>query len=84
VNSSNDAIIGKDLNSIITSWNLGAEKIFGYSASEMIGQPIQLLIPPDRQQEELQIINRVRKGERVEHFEKPCAWPRMDAISTSR
>ena len=69
VNSSNDAIIGKDLNSIVTSWNIGAEKLFGYSANEMIGQPITRLIPSDRQQEELQIIERIRRGETVEHFD---------------
>jgi len=69
VNSSNDAIIGKDLNSIITSWNIGAERLFGYSASEMIGSPITRLIPSDRQQEENQIIDRVKLGETVEHFD---------------
>ena len=69
VNSSNDAIIGKDLNSIVTSWNAGAEKIFGYAAQEMIGGPITRLIPDDRQEEELQIINRIKLGETVEHFE---------------
>jgi PAS domain S-box-containing protein len=69
VNSSNDAIIGKNLNSIVTSWNIGAEKLFGYSAKEIVGQPITRLIPPDRHEEELQIINRVRKGETVEHFD---------------
>jgi PAS domain S-box-containing protein len=69
VNSSNDAIIGKDLNSIVTSWNIGAEKIFGYSSKEMIGQSIMRLIPRDRQQEEMQIINQVKRGETVEHFD---------------
>ncbi len=69
VNSSNDAIIGKDLNSIVTSWNAGAERVFGYAANEMIGSPITRLIPSDRQSEELQIINRVRNGESVEHFD---------------
>jgi PAS domain S-box-containing protein len=69
VNSSNDAIIGKDLNSIVTSWNVGAEKLFGYSASEMIGQPITRLIPPDRQQEEIEIIDQIKQGESVEHYE---------------
>jgi PAS domain S-box-containing protein len=69
VNSSNDAIIGKDLHSIVTSWNAGAEKIFGYSAKEMIGQSITRLIPADRQQEESVIIDRVGRGESVEHFE---------------
>jgi PAS domain S-box-containing protein len=69
VNSSNDAIIGKDLHSIVTSWNAGAEKIFGYSAKEMIGQPITRLIPADRQQEESVIIDRVGRGKSIEHFE---------------
>jgi PAS domain S-box-containing protein len=69
VNSSNDAIIGKDLNSMVTSWNAGAEKIFGYTAEEMIGQPVTRLIPPDRQAEELQIIGWIKKDESVEHFE---------------
>jgi PAS domain S-box-containing protein len=69
VNSSNDAIIGKDLNSIITSWNIGAEKMFGYTANEMIGRSITRLIPPDRQVEELQIMKQINQGERVEHFE---------------
>jgi PAS domain S-box-containing protein len=69
VNSSNDAIIGKDLDSIVTSWNIGAERMFGYSAGEMIGRPIMRLIPSDRQQEELQIISRVKNGESLEHFD---------------
>jgi len=69
VDSSNDAIIGKDLNSIITSWNAGAEKIFGYSAKEMVGNPITRLIPPDRVQEEVDIINRIKNGETIKHFE---------------
>jgi PAS domain S-box-containing protein len=69
VASSDDAIIGKDLNSIITSWNFGAERIFGYTADEMIGTSIMRLIPPDRQAEELQILTRIRRGERFDHFE---------------
>jgi PAS domain S-box-containing protein len=69
VDSSNDAIVGKDLNSIVTTWNSGAEKIFGYTAREMIGQSITRLLPPDRQQEELQIIDRVRNGESVQSFD---------------
>ena len=69
VKSSSDAIIGKDLNSIVTSWNAGAEKIFGYSASEMVGAPITRLIPSDRRQEEAMIISRIKQGESVEHFE---------------
>ena len=69
VESSDDAIISKDLNSIITSWNGGAERLFGYTAQEAIGRPVTLLIPPDRQQEEPKILERLRRGERVEHFE---------------
>ena len=69
VASSNDAIIGKNLNSIITSWNDGAERIFGYKAEEMIGTSIMRLIPPDRQDEEQEILARLRRGERFDHFE---------------
>jgi PAS domain S-box-containing protein len=69
VASSDDAIIGKDLNGVITSWNLGAERIFGYSADEMIGRSIMRLIPPDRQEEERKILSRIRRGKRIGHFE---------------
>jgi PAS domain S-box-containing protein len=69
VASSDDAIVGKDLNSIITSWNHGAERIFGYTADEMIGTSIMRLIPPDRREEELEILSRIRRGERFDHFE---------------
>jgi PAS domain S-box-containing protein len=69
VEFSDDAIIGKDLNSIIGSWNRGAEKIFGYSASEMVGSSIMRLIPNDRRDEENQILGKIRRGESVEHFE---------------
>ena len=69
VESSDDAIIGKDLDGIITSWNHGAEKIFGYTADEMVGTSIMRLIPEDRQAEEEQILARLRRGERLEHFE---------------
>ncbi|MBV8226017.1 MAG: PAS domain S-box protein [Verrucomicrobia bacterium] len=69
VDSSDDAIIGKDLNSIITSWNRGAERIFGYSADEMIGTSVMRLIPPDLQWEEQEILARLRRGERYDHFE---------------
>src|SRR5271166_2540848 len=69
VASSDDAIIGKDLKSIITSWNFGAERIFGYTADEMIGTSILRLIPPDRREEELEILSRIRRGERFDHFE---------------
>jgi PAS domain S-box-containing protein len=69
VQSSDDAIIAKDLNSIITSWNPGATRIFGYTADEMIGGPIYVLIPPDRHHEEAEILSRIRRGERMEHYE---------------
>ncbi len=69
VHSSDDAIIGKNLSSIITSWNPGAESIFGYTAREMVGQTILRLMPPERQSEEEEIIARVRRGESVRHFD---------------
>lgn len=69
VSYSDDAIISKDLNSIVTSWNSAAERIFGYSATEMIGQSIVKLIPENRQQEEPEIISRLKQGQRVDHFE---------------
>jgi PAS domain S-box-containing protein len=69
VDSSDDAIVGKDLNSTVTSWNAGAERIFGYSASEMIGTSIMRLIPADHQEEEYQILSRIRRGERVDPIE---------------
>ena len=69
VDNSDDAIVAKDLNGIITSWNQGAQRIFGYSAEEMIGTSIKRIIAPDRQQEEDQILARLRQGERVDHFD---------------
>ena len=69
VESSDDAIISKTLQSVILSWNTGAERLFGYSAQEAIGQPITLLIPPDRRDEEAQFLERILRGERIEHFE---------------
>jgi PAS domain S-box-containing protein len=69
VESSDDAIVSKNLDGIITSWNRGAERIFGYTAEEVIGQPITIVIPHDRQDEERTILTRIRRGERIEHFE---------------
>lgn len=69
VDSSQDAIIGKTLDGIITSWNKGAERIYGYQAEEIIGKPISLLAPSDRSDEIPQILRRIGQGERVEHFE---------------
>jgi PAS domain S-box-containing protein len=69
VDSSDDAIISKSLDGIISSWNRGAERIFGYTAEEAIGQPITIVIPQDRQDEERLILTRIRRGERIDHFE---------------
>lgn len=69
VESSNDAILSKDLEGIITSWNPAAERLFGYKAAEVIGQPVTLLFPADRQEEFAQIMERIRRGERVDHYE---------------
>ncbi|MET0940690.1 MAG: PAS domain S-box protein [Mesorhizobium sp.] len=69
VESSHDAIISKDLSSIVTSWNSGAERVFGYTSEEMIGQSILRLIPEDRHGEERLIIDRVQRGDRLEHYE---------------
>jgi PAS domain S-box-containing protein len=69
VDSSEDAIVSKDLRAIVTSWNKAAERMFGYTREEMIGQPITRLIPPDRLEEETLILKRIHDGERVEHFE---------------
>lgn len=69
VESSDDAIISKDLNGIITSWNRGAQRLFGYSAHDMIGQPIHRLIPEDRFDEESRILERIRMGQRIDHYE---------------
>jgi len=69
VSSSDDAIIGKTVDGIVTEWNRGAQTIFGYRADEMIGKPISLLLPPGLEGEEDDILKRVRRGERIDHFE---------------
>jgi PAS domain S-box-containing protein len=69
VESAEDAILAKDLNGVITSWNSGAERLFGYTADEVIGKPVTILIPGERLDEEPQILARIRRGERVEHFD---------------
>jgi PAS domain S-box-containing protein len=69
VESNDDAIVSKNLDGVITSWNRGAERVFGYSAEEAVGQPITIVIPHDRQDEERLILTRIRRGERIDHFE---------------
>jgi PAS domain S-box-containing protein len=69
IESSDDAIVTKNLNSIITSWNAGAERLFGYGAAEAIGKSVTMLIPSDHEDEELLILERIRRGERIEHYE---------------
>jgi len=69
VDSSDDAIVGKTLDGVITSWNRGAQDIFGFSAAEAIGQHIFLIIPEDRREEEHEVLSRLRRGEKIDHFE---------------
>ena len=69
VDSSDDAIVGKTLDGVITSWNRGAERIFGYSAAEAVGQHIFLIIPADRRAEEIEVLARLGRGEKIDHFE---------------
>src|SRR3984885_10193859 len=69
VESSDDAVVSKNLDGIIASWNTGAERVFGYTAAEAIGRPITIVIPDDRQNEEVEILSRIRRGERIDHFE---------------
>jgi PAS domain S-box-containing protein len=69
VESSDDAIVSKNLDGVITSWNKGAERVFGYTAEEAIGQPITIVIPQDRLDEERTILTRIRRGERIDHFD---------------
>jgi PAS domain S-box-containing protein len=69
VESSDDAIVSKNLDGIVSSWNKGAERLFGYTAEEAIGQPITMIIPWERLDEERQILTRIRRGERIDHFE---------------
>jgi PAS domain S-box-containing protein len=69
IRSSDDAIVSKDLNGTITSWNRAAEQIFGYTAAEAVGKSIRIIIPPDRQSEEDEVLARVRRGQLIDHFE---------------
>ncbi len=83
VESSDDAIVSKNLDGIITSWNRGAERVFGYTAEEAIGRPITIVIPADRQSEEREILTRIGRGERIEHFETVRQRKHGDLIMVS-
>ena len=69
VESSDDAIVSKDLNGIVQTWNPAAERMLGYTADEMIGRSIRCIIPPDRQGEEDEVLSRIRRGESIDHYE---------------
>src|SRR6478672_5060503 len=69
IESSDDAIISKDLSGIITSWNRAAQGLFGYTPEEAIGQSVLMLIPTDRRHEEPTIIERIKRGERIQHYD---------------
>jgi PAS domain S-box-containing protein len=83
IESSEDAVVSKTLEGIVTSWNPGAEKLFGYTASEMIGQPIAKLFPPDRLNEEPEILRRIQMGQRVSHFETKRVTKKGELIDIS-
>ena len=69
VSGSDDAILAKDLNGLITDWNVAAARLYGYSSEQAIGRPVAMLVPPERSDEDLDLLKRVLNGERVEHFE---------------
>jgi PAS domain S-box-containing protein len=83
IESSDDAIISTDLSGVISSWNQGAERIFGYAAEDIIGQSIALIIPPDRRHEELNDLERIRRGERVNHYETVRSRKDGTSVDTS-
>ena len=85
VESSDDAIIAKDLSGVVFAWNRAAERLFGYSASEMIGQPLTVIFPPARIEEEAFILGRIARGERVERYEttRRCKDGRMIRVSAT-
>jgi PAS domain S-box-containing protein len=83
VGSSDDAIIGKTLDGTIISWNTGAERIYGYTADQVIGRPISILIPPDRPDELPSILSRIARGERIDHYLTKRARKSGDVIDVS-
>jgi len=83
VESSDDAIISKDLNGVITSWNSGAQRIFGYTEAEVAGQRINIIIPPELQNEETQILARLRAGEHIQHYETVRVTKQGERVNVS-
>jgi two-component system cell cycle sensor histidine kinase/response regulator CckA len=83
VESSDDAIIGKTLDGLMTSWNKGAANLYGYTDAEAVGQPISLLVPPDRQDEVSQLLEKIKRGEHVEHYETVRRTKKGRAIDIS-
>jgi len=83
VEFSDDAIVSKNLDRIITSWNKGAERVYGYMPEEAIGKPISILIPPERQDEEDMIVERLRRGDRINHFDTVRRRKEGDLINVS-
>ena len=85
VESSDDAIVAKDLGGIVFAWNKTAERMFGYTAAEVIGQPITIIFPPDRLEEEAAILERIRHGEKVDHYEttRVCNDGRVIRVSVT-
>lgn len=83
VNDSDDAIVSKNLDGIVTSWNIGAERMFGYTNEEMVGQPITLIIPDERLDEEDMILEKIKNGERVEHYvtKRHCKYGSLIDVS---
>ncbi|MGH9570576.1 MAG: PAS domain S-box protein, partial [Candidatus Angelobacter sp.] len=83
VESSDDAIVSKDLNGIVTSWNGAAERMFGFKAEEIVGRPINLIIPPELQDDEPLILAKIRSGEKIEHFETVRITKNGDRVNVS-
>jgi PAS domain S-box-containing protein len=83
VESCDDAIVGKTTEGIITSWNRGAERLFGYAAAEAIGRSILLIVPPERREEETMILSRICRGERIDHFETQRIAKNGDRVDVS-